>query len=127
MNEKIDHDEWQILYDAVRSVCARYGKEDPFGKGDYWVIDDNWGGVTQKIAVNSSKFLSPKLVAELADCIAKTKLYGAQIVVALDLETPNEKLPPMMGLLIDSAGATEEWDLPAIRKKLGDDFYTNLS
>ena len=125
MNEQIDHDEWKILYDAVREVCARYGKEDPFGKGDFWVIDDDWGGVTQKIAVYSPRFLSPKLVAELSNCIEKTGLYGAQIVVALDLEIPNEKLPPMMGLLIDSVGATEEWDLQAIRQKVGSDFYTD--
>ena len=125
MNEKIDHDEWKILYDAVREVCSRHGKEDPFGNGDYWVIDDDWGGVTQKIAVYSASFLSPKLVIELASCIEKTGLYGAQIVVALDLEIPDEKLQPMMGLSIDSAGATEEWDLQAIRQKVGSDFYTD--
>jgi hypothetical protein len=125
MNEAIDHDEWKILYDAVRSVCTKYGTEDPYGKGDYWVVDDDWGGVSQKLVVSTPAFLKPKLVAELADCIAKTQLYGAQILVVLELNVSGEKLPPMMGLLIDSQGATQEWDLAQIRAKVGPNFYTD--
>lgn len=125
MNEVIDHDEWKILYDAVRSVCANHGAEDPYGKGDYWVVDDNWGGVSQKLVVSSPAFLTPRLVAELADCIARTQLYGAQIFVVLELNVPDGKLPPMMGLLIDSQGATEEWDLAQVRRQVGQSFYTD--
>ena len=124
MNEPIDHFEWKLLYDAVRAVCAKHGTEDPYGTGDYWVVDDDWGGVSQKLVVSSSNFLTPTLVAELADCIASLRLYGAQILVALELNVPSGKLPPMMGLMIDSQGATEEWDLVQIRELVGADFYT---
>ncbi|MES2280546.1 MAG: hypothetical protein V4542_03960 [Pseudomonadota bacterium] len=125
MNEAIDHAEWRTLYDAIRVVCAKHGTEDPYGKGDYWVVDDNWGGVSQKLVVSSPSFLTPKLVEELADCISDKKLYGAQILVALELKTADGRLAPMMGLLIDSQGATEEWDLASIRKQVGEDFYTD--
>ena len=125
MNESIGDEEWKVVYDAIREVCGRHGTEDPYGKGDYWVVDDNWGGVSQKLVVSSPKFLTPKLVAELADCIARTKLYGAQVLVALDFNLPGKKLPPMMGLMIDSQGATEHWDLESIRQQVGQDFYTN--
>ncbi|MES2927924.1 MAG: hypothetical protein V4843_13955 [Pseudomonadota bacterium] len=125
MNEEIDRDEWKVLYDAVHAVCAKYGTEDPYGGGDYWLVDDNWGGVSQKLVVSSPTFLTPALVAELAACIEKTQLYGAQILVALELNAPAGKLPPMMGLLIDSQGATEEWDLAQIRAQVGETFYTD--
>ncbi|MCE2947780.1 MAG: hypothetical protein ACK515_01700 [bacterium] len=125
MNEDIDHDEWKVLYDAVQAVCAKYGTEDPYGTGDYWLVDDNWGGVSQKLVVSSPSFLTPALVAELAACIEKTQLYGAQILVALELNASAGKLPPMMGLLIGSQGATEEWDLAQIRAEVGEAFYTD--
>lgn len=125
MNEAIDHNEWKLLYEAVRAVCAKHGTEDPYGKGDYWVVDDNWGGVSQKLVVSSPTFLTPTLVAQLADCIARTQLYGAQILVGLELNVPGGKLPLMMGLMIDSQGATEEWNLAQIRAQVGEDFYTD--
>lgn len=125
MNKDIDHEEWKILYDAIRETCARYGKEDPFGKADYWLVDDDWGGVSQKLVVSSPSFLTPKLVKELSECITKTELYGAQIFVILEFELSEGKLPPMMGLLIDSQGAIEEWDLPLIRQQVARDFYTD--
>lgn len=125
MSEKIDHDEWKVLYDAVRNVCEKHGNEDCYGNGDYWVVDDDWGGVSQKILVSSASFLTPKLVEELANCIAKTQLYGAQIFVVLELKTNSLKLPPTMGLVIDSGGAIEEWDLVSLRQQLGQDFFTD--
>ena len=121
MNEQIDHDEWQILNSAVNVICARHGKHDPFGHGDYFVSDNNWGGVTQTLLVNSVDFLTPKLVSELSNCIAVTQLFGAQIFVVLDIKN----LEPKVSLIIDSQGATEEWDLPEIRQYFDNSFYTN--
>jgi ribosomal protein S19 len=47
------------------------------------------------------------------------------IEVILDLNFESQKLPPMMGLVIDMHSGTEHWDLPAIRKKVGNTFYTD--
>jgi hypothetical protein len=57
MSKKQPRDEWTILYNAVRDVCKKFGHEDPYGHGDYWVVDDNWGGVSQKIVVATPNFL----------------------------------------------------------------------
>ena len=122
MNKSIDQEEWEILYQAICTVCARHGKEDPYGNGDYWVVDDCWGGVTQKIVISSPRFLTPQLVTEISKCITETGLLGAQVIVALDLNLPGGKLPPM-GMIIDSHGAIEQWDLDLIRKRVGQDFY----
>ena len=122
-NIKTDRDEWLTLYNAVRAVCARHGIEDPFGDADFWVVDDNWGGVTQKIIVSSAKFLTPQLVRQLSQCIIDTQLQGAQIIVILEIRYRKSRLPKMMGLLIGSQGATEEWDIDLLRSKLGNEFY----
>lgn len=122
-NKASEQNEWDILYQALREVCAKYGVENPYGDGDYWIVDDNWGSATQKLIVFSPKFLKPALVAEISQCIAHTRLLGAQVIVALDFKGTVEKLPPM-GLIVDSCGATEQWDIDLIRRRVGEDFYT---
>lgn len=122
MSKSIDQAEWELLYHALCATCARSGQEDPFGLADYWVVDDCWGTVTQKLVVTSPSFLTPKLVSDISNCIRETGLLGAQVVVALEFNLPGEKLPPM-GLIIGSQSAYEEWDLELIRKRVGSDFY----
>jgi hypothetical protein len=122
MSELTDQEEWELLYKALCAVCAAHGEENPYGNGDFWVVDDCWGGVTQKIVVSSPRFLTPQLVAEISECIIATGLLGAQVVVALDFNLPGEKLP-QMGMIVDSHGAIEQWDLELIRKRVGQDFY----
>lgn len=118
MNEDIARKEWRLLYDAVRATCSKYGKEDSLGTKDFWISDDNWGGVTQTILVTSPYFVCPKLISDLADCITKNKLYGAQIMVILAFASPDMAL-----LIVGSNGATEEWNLDALRERYGKKFY----
>jgi hypothetical protein len=112
MSKKQPRDEWTILYNAVRDVCKKFGHEDPYGHGDYWVVDDNWGGVSQKI-----------VVSDLSEAIRKNNLLGAEIIVALDMDLPKGKISNM-GLIVDSKGAIEHWDLEKIREIAGPDFYS---
>jgi hypothetical protein len=123
MSKKQPRDEWTILYNAVRDVCKKFGHEDPYGHGDYWVVDDNWGGVSQKIVVATPNFLKKKLVSDLSEAIRKNNLLGAEIIVALDMDLPKGKISNM-GLIVDSKGAIEHWDLEKIREIAGPDFYS---
>ena len=49
--------EWESLYNALVALLARWGRDqavpDP---GDYLVVDDDWGGWSQKIC-----FVNPNL------------------------------------------------------------------
>lgn len=120
MNEEIDRKEWTLLNDAVRATCAKYGKEDSLGTKDFWISDDCRGGVSQKLVMTSPDSVRPKLISDLEDCISKNNLYGAQIMVILAF------IAPEMGLLIvDAKGATEEWNLAALRERYGKNFYTD--
>lgn len=126
MSESDNREEWKMHYAVVRRMCERYGREDASGCGDFWVSDDNWGGVTQRIIVHSPTFLRPKLVRELVEYLRSNEYYGVMIEVIIDLNFEDQKLPPMMGLVIDMQSGEEHWDLPAIRQKIGN-FFTRTA
>jgi hypothetical protein len=123
LNDPVDIEEWQRLYKAVRAVCSEHGKEDAFGGGDFWVVDDCWGGVSQKLIVTNPSFLTPELVKKLSACISRLGLLGAEIVVALEgaAKGPAEV---GSGLVVHSTGFEEYWDIAALRAKHGDSFFT---
>jgi len=122
MNKSNDQKEWAVLHQALCEVCAKHGTEDPFGDGDYWVVDDCWGDVTQKLVVTSPGFLTPGLVRDISKCIASTGLLHAQVVVSLEFDLPGEPLLPT-GLFVTACGSLEEWDIEMIRKRVGENFY----
>jgi len=57
--------EWEALYEKVKVVLAHWGVEDIFGKGDYLIVDDNYGGRRQNIEIHTLKMLNPMIAAEL--------------------------------------------------------------
>lgn len=117
---------WKTLYNAIFAICSKYGGSNAFGESDYWVVDDNWDGSSQKLVVFSPKFLTPRMVAELADCIKNALPYEASLVLTLDMCLPDGQLfHSPIGLTIDSRGVTEEWDLPLLRQRFGESFYTD--
>ncbi|HWT18507.1 MAG TPA: hypothetical protein VN280_06295 [Variovorax sp.] len=62
MNEDLRSHEWQALYDALHSALASRGAEDACGKGDYWLVDDDYGDTTQKLCVFRPSLLEPSLI-----------------------------------------------------------------
>ncbi len=123
MNYPVDIEEWQRLYKAVRAVCSEHGKEDPFGGGDFWVVDDCWGGVSQKLIVTNPVFLTRELVSKLSGCIRRLGLLGAEIVVALE-GADKGVTDGGSGLVVHSAGFEGYWDIAALRSKYGNSFFT---
>ncbi len=123
MNNPVDTEEWQRLYRAIRAVCSEYGREDPFGGGDFWVVDDCWGGVSQKLIVTNPSFLTRELVRKLSACISHLGLLGAEIVVALE-GADEGAASGGAGLVVHSAGFEEYWDIAELRAKYGDSFFT---
>lgn len=126
MSEPDFKKEWQTCYRAVSQICAKYGKEKDSGIADYWLCDDNWGGVTQRLIVHSPSFLRPKLVTEIMAYLNNIEPYGVVVEVILDLNFNGQRIPPMMGLVIDRSCLVEHWDLSAMRAKVGNAFYTDI-
>lgn len=40
--------EWEHLHKALGQTLSGYGKEDPAGGADYWLVEDNWGGLSRR-------------------------------------------------------------------------------
>lgn len=122
MAAPIDKQEWTRLYEAVRATCRAHGKEDSVGGADFWVVDDCWGGVSQKLIVSNPSFLTRQLVRELSDCISKLELLGAEIVVVLEAAKIGAT-ESNARLVVHSAGFEEYWDIDKLRAEFGESFF----
>jgi hypothetical protein len=88
---------WSDLYKRVRAVLARYGKEDAFGRGDFLLVDDNYGWRRQIVNIFTLKMLNAEIIAELRALL--DKLPDWEIVYAVDVPG-KEKEWPSMGVTI---------------------------
>ena len=84
---------WTDLYKRVVAVLQQYGKEEPTGDGDFWVVDDNYGWRRQIVNIFDLKMLNPEIVANLR--ILLNDLPDWAIVLALDVPGTEGKWPPM--------------------------------
>ncbi len=62
--------EWQVLYDRIAAVLERYGKIDYCDGADYWLVDENLGGWSQKIEAGKLTVLKPEIIKQLQDLLA---------------------------------------------------------
>ena len=53
---------WDILYARLESILRKFGKEGVLNRGDYWVVDDNWGCRQHKIYIFNLKLLAPPII-----------------------------------------------------------------
>jgi hypothetical protein len=65
--------DWEALYRRLLEVLAEFGKNDPSGsEGDYWLIDDDWGGLHHKIEVVSADFWSDAVHQRIRQTLANS-------------------------------------------------------
>jgi hypothetical protein len=97
--DPIQESQWSNLYDALSRVLVPLGKDDGFGKGDYWLMDENWGIYQQKLDIQNLNLIKPDVVKRLQATL--TAFPGWEIVVSID-DPKHETDWPAMGLLIRS-------------------------
>jgi hypothetical protein len=71
---------WETVYAALKSALISFGKDDAFGDGDYWLIDDEWGGQFQKLCVTSCELDSSDLIRALQHCLLMFADWGVIVV-----------------------------------------------
>ena len=115
------HVEWVTFYEALLTLLSHYGENNAFGEGDYWLVDDDWGSVDQKLIISNPRILTRSLVAEISTLIKSLGLLGASVMIAFE---PKDKRTdfPAEGIVVHSGGFTEYWDKALLREKLGSDF-----
>jgi hypothetical protein len=99
----IDNDrqlgEWQELYERVQRVLRPLGHENASGRGDYWVLDDNWGPDVnyQQVFVFNLDLIRPEIVSALRRLLHDYPDW--QIAMAIDIPDKGQAWPEM-GLTI---------------------------
>jgi hypothetical protein len=88
---------WDRLYEQVTVLLARHGMEDSVGKGDYWVVDDNYGWRRSQVEIHNLKMLRPEIVNALRSLL--TDLPDWEITVTVDIPG-KENTWLVMGLTI---------------------------
>ncbi|ABM93335.1 hypothetical protein [Methylibium petroleiphilum] len=76
-----DLNEWSVLYGRLLEELAVHGRNDPFGDGDFYLIDDDYGSKQQKIEVTSSGSFTPALVTGIQRILAS--FPGWEVIVSL--------------------------------------------
>lgn len=95
--EDRDTSSWEHLYDQVRQLLLQHGREDAFGRGDFWVHDDDWGSQQIKVYLNTLVLLHPEVISGLQRLLKG--FAGWEIVVAVAIRGAGETWPDM-GLTI---------------------------
>ena len=49
--------EWIILHDRIDETLSHFGKKDAFGRGDYWLVDEDLGSYRLKLEVQNLNLL----------------------------------------------------------------------
>ncbi len=88
---------WSILYDGAQKILRRRGREDAFGRGDYWILEDNYGPPQHKIYINNLRMLDSEIVRALQTLL--TPYPDWSWVVALDVSAVGDAWPEM-GLIV---------------------------
>lgn len=89
--------EWLVLYDRISETLKRFGKENAFGEGDYWLVDDNLGLFEHRLEIQNLKLLQPQIIKLLQSLLANHPDWA--ISVAVDVPG-KEKEWPGMGVVI---------------------------
>lgn len=99
--------EWSSLYAAVRTQLRVLGTEDPYGNGEFWVVDDDYGDLSLKVCVHRKAFLTHSFLATVQATLASHPNWR----VVVQIEFPVEGVEPnSTGFVIHSDRVEEHWD-----------------
>jgi len=97
MDEKDQTEVWLLLHKRITGLLKQFGREDPFGHGDYLVVDDNYGWPRHTVEVHDLKVVTPDVARKLQQLLKGFPNW--EIVLAIDVPG-TENVWPRMGLTI---------------------------
>jgi hypothetical protein len=89
--------EWQALYDRIVDLWDNFGQRDAFGKGDYWLLDENWGRNRQELEFQNLRLLQPAIIKSLQALLVGFPNW--YITARVDVAS-KDNTAPAMGLII---------------------------
>jgi hypothetical protein len=121
MKQTTDDDQvaqWESLFAKVHQILDPHGSEDPFAKGDFFVLDDNWGTKELRVEVSNLALLEPAVINSLRRIL--DEFSGWKIVVVVDV--PHKEWPPM-GLIIRRSEVVDGLQRQFLPSEFGRIFY----
>ena len=112
--------EWRKLYNALRTVVRRFGEESPYGDGDFWLVEHDWGGYSQKLCIFRVRLLSQELVEAVQELL-RSSFPNWSVLCQFEVVGATEKVPPE-GIVIFGGHVVEHWDKALLRRILGSAF-----
>jgi hypothetical protein len=90
--------EWQALYKLIVQTMARWGVDEPFGKGDYLIVDDFYVRHRQMLEVQNLKMFKVEIIKSLQALLKDFPNW--EITMAVDVI--GKEHWPRMGIAIRS-------------------------
>ncbi len=96
-DDAVQEQQWQALHDRITETLDRFGRKDPIRKGDYWLLDENWGWNRQQIEFQNLALLRPDIIHALRALLAD--LPDWDMTIRIDVPGTEESWPGM-GLVV---------------------------
>lgn len=112
--------EWQALYAELGAVLEQHGVQNPYGDGDFWIVDDNYGSSQHKVCVTRLSFLTRPLAVEVQRLLPKYSLAW-EVLFSLD----KAELRPTendLGVLVRKGDIKEYWSAERMKNAFGKEF-----
>jgi hypothetical protein len=117
--------EWQAIYEGLRALLARHGRDDPYGEGDYWIIDDNWGCCGHKVEVHQPRIVTREVAQGVQNLLRDLPLRNAWYVIFSLAPADPRYRGEAEGIKVTADAIEEHWDRDRLRAELGSDFRWN--
>jgi hypothetical protein len=112
--------EWEALYSEVQALLTKYGKEDQYGNGDFWIVDDNYGLSQHKVCVFQVSFITRPLALEVQRALRKHSLPW-EVLFAFD-KPDSRRDPNDLGVSVHKSKIEECWNVERMEKAFGSEF-----
>ena len=119
-NDERQGQEWKALYAELQALLGKHGKEDPYGNGDFWVVDDNYGSLQHKVCVFEVSFITRPLALEVQRVLRKHSLSW-EVLFSFD-KADARRDPNDLGVSVHKAKIEECWNVERMEKAFGAEF-----
>ena len=109
---------WKFAYDHLLIHLSQRGRNDAFGEGDFWLVDDDWGEGSQKICIFNPDILTKIFISNVQRLLVD-KGIESEVLVQLEVDGA-----PPEGVRITQFAVQEDWDLPRLRSIFGASFFS---
>jgi hypothetical protein len=99
-----DDPQWQLLHDRITDALQPFTK-DAFGRGDYWLLDDDWGRFQQELEIQNLNLLKPEIISALQKLLVDFPDWRITMSVAVPGIGDDW---PGMGIVIDPEEIIDE-------------------